>query len=666
MPQQNSGREGVTAHPPTATESGHEQSGHGLDREILVLGAVIVIGTIMAILDATIVNVAIPTLGSDFHTSISAIQWVMTGYLLAFASVIPLTAWASERFGAKRVWLASLLLFMVGSALAGAAWSIDSLILFRVLQGFGGGMILPVGQTILAQAAGPQRIGRVMSVVGVPMLLAPISGPVIGGAIVDQVSWRWIFFVNLPVSLVALLLAWRLLPDVEPRRGRRLDLRGLALLPPGIAIFVYGMSEAATAGALGGGRALAGMALGLVLVALFVWHAWRRGHAALLDVSLFARRGFAAAAGANLLIGIALFGALILLPLYFQTVRGESPLATGLLLAPQGLGAAFAMPIAGRLTDEIGARLVIPAGLLLAIGGTAAYTQVGADSSYVFLAGALFVIGLGLGSTIMPSMAVAYQAVAREDVPQATSAINVIQRIAGSVGTALLAVVLQRQIASNLPGLDGGLGALAGLAQEERSQAAPALADAFGSTFWVALAVVAAALLPALLLPRLRPQHAAAASAPERASPKHEQRRKRMPTKHAPIDVRLRGEQTKGRLAAIENTIGAGFGGPPLHVHPDFDETFYVLEGELTFQLESERLTAGAGVLVFAPGETPHAFANLSGKQARVLILCTPAGFERYFDRLAAQQAGVDPPPEASGPIPETRIVGPQIARDEV
>ena len=181
-----------------------------LDRELLVLGGVVVVGTIMAILDATIVNVAIHTLGRDFGTSISLIQWVMTAYLLAFASVIPLTGWASERFGAKRVWIAALLLFMAGSALAGAAWSVYALIAFRVVQGLGGGMIMPVGQTILAQAAGPERMGRVMSVVGVPMLLAPVFGPVVGGAIVDQWSWRWIFFINLPVGVAAVVAAIRL------------------------------------------------------------------------------------------------------------------------------------------------------------------------------------------------------------------------------------------------------------------------------------------------------------------------------------------------------------------------------------------------------------------------------------------------------------------------
>src|ERR671937_366980 len=212
-----------------------ESAGAGVDRQILVLGAVVVLGTIMTVLDLTIVNVAIPTLGRELATSISAIQWVMTGYMLAFASVIPLTGWASERFGAKRVWIASLLVFLLGSALCGLAWWIGSLIVFRVLQGLGAGMILPLGQTMLAQAAGPQRMGRVMSLIGVPMLLAPVLGTVLGGAIVESWSWRWIFFLTLPVGVTAIVAARRLLREARPQVGQRLDLRGLALLSPGVA-----------------------------------------------------------------------------------------------------------------------------------------------------------------------------------------------------------------------------------------------------------------------------------------------------------------------------------------------------------------------------------------------------------------------------------------------
>jgi EmrB/QacA subfamily drug resistance transporter len=463
-----------------------------LDRDILVLGAVVVLGTIMTILDVTIVNVAVPTLGAEYDTSISTIQWVLTGYMLAFASVIPLTGWATERFGAKRVWIASLLLFMLGSALAATAWSIGALVAFRVLQGFGAGMILPVGQTILAQAAGPERMGRVMSVIGVPMLLGPILGPVLGGVIVDDASWRWIFLVNLPVGVVAVALAQRLLPDSQPRLGQRLDLRGLALLSPGIAVFLYGISEAGKQGGLGDTRTLVATAAGLALVAAFVLHARTRAERALIDLTLFMRRGFATAAATNLLLGLALFGALVLLPLYFQLVRHESPLDTGLLLVPQGLGAALAMPLAGRLTDEVGARVVVPVGIALALVGALVCTQVGPDMSYFALAAALFAIGAGLGSTIMPAMAVAFQAVSRDAVPRASTALNVIQRVAGAIGTALFAIVLQRNLgAAGVSGVDGIASAAPG-----------AVAGAFGSTFWIAVVLVAVALVPALLLPR--------------------------------------------------------------------------------------------------------------------------------------------------------------------
>ena len=475
-----------------------------LTPEILTLAAVVVLGSIMTILDATIVNVALATLGRDFATSISTIQWVATIYLLAFASVIPLTGWASERFGARRVWLASLGMFMLGSLLSGLAWSVGSLIAFRALQGIGGGMIMPLGQAILAQAAGPQRIGRVMSIVGVPMLLAPIFGPVIGGALVDAASWRWIFFVNLPVGAAAFALAARLLPEAKARRHERLDLFGLPLLSGGIAAFVYGLSEVGSRGSVGDAVPLVAVLGGLALVTLFVWHALRTARP-LIDVRLFGERGFATAAATNLMLGIALFGMLILLPLYFQIVRGASPLETGLLMVPQGLGAALAMPVAGALTDKVGARAVVPAGVLVAVVGVIAYTQVAADSPSWYLAGALFAIGLGLGATIMPSMGAAYTGLTHAQMPRATSAINAIQRIAGSLGTALLAVVLQRAIRGELPRFHGGLAQAGALAARDPEHAPAALASAFGTTFWFALGLTVAALVPALLLPKRMP-----------------------------------------------------------------------------------------------------------------------------------------------------------------
>jgi EmrB/QacA subfamily drug resistance transporter len=474
-----------------------------MTREILTLAAVVVLGAIMTILDATITNVALPTLGRNFNTSIATIQWVPTAYMLAFASVIPLTGWASERFGAKPLWLASLAAFMAGSLLAGLSWSIGALIAFRILQGAGGGMIMPLGQTILAQRAGPQRMGRVMSIVGVPLLLAPIAGPVIGGALVGAASWRWIFFVNLPVGAVALALALRLLPNVPARGRQRLDGIGVVLLSGGIATFVYGLAEAGQKGTLAATTPLVALGVGALLVGLFALHALHVEDP-LIDVRLFARRGFGAASATNLVLGVALFGVALLLPLYFQIIRGRSPLDTGLLLIPQGLGAACAISLAGSLTDKVGARRVVPVGILLALAGTAGYTQIAAHSNYVYLAAALFLIGAGLGATITPSMAAAYQDLQQAEIPRATGALNVIQRIAGALGTALLAVVLQRAIDAEVPHLHGGIGQASALVRHDPLHEAPALAHAFGTTFWVAFALTAAALIPALLLPPKR------------------------------------------------------------------------------------------------------------------------------------------------------------------
>src|SRR5271167_3343999 len=198
-----------------------------IDAYVWRISAVVIIGSIMSILDTTIVVVALATLGRELHSTIAQIQWVITGYMLALAAVIPVTGWAARRFGAKRVYVLSLVLFTAGSALCGLASSSTELIFFRVIQGAGGGMLLPIGQLMMADAAGPERMGRVMSIIAVPAMLAPIFGPTIGGLIIDSSSWRWIFYVNVPIGLIAVVAALRILPRGERALTDRLDGRGL-------------------------------------------------------------------------------------------------------------------------------------------------------------------------------------------------------------------------------------------------------------------------------------------------------------------------------------------------------------------------------------------------------------------------------------------------------
>jgi len=470
------------------------------DRELRRLALVVVAGAVMTILDMTIVNVAITTLGRELDASLSTIQWVLTGYTLALSMTIPLTGWTIARFGAKQVWLGSLVLFVVSSMLCGLAWSVASLVVFRVLQGAAAGLVMPVGQTMLARAAGPARMGRVMAVIAVPAMLAPVLGPVVGGVIVDRVDWRWLFFVNVPISAVAIALAVRLLPaDRERQRDARIDVLGLALLSPGLAALVYGLSEAGNGAGAGNVRVWLGVGAGVVLVAAFAVVALRRPATALVDLRVFRNRQFTAAVAALFAYSAGVFGLVVLLPLYLQVVRGDSPLDAGLLTAPWGLGAMLTMPLSGRVTDRSGPRGVGLAGLVTALAGAFVYTGIQADTSRWLLAGGVLVVGLGHGLLIPALTGGMYRGVAKADVPAATTAGNILIRVGGSVGIAVLAVVLQNAIRARVPGASGSLADAAGLTRTPALTTS--ISDAFAHSFWWVVVIVLLAIPPVLLMP---------------------------------------------------------------------------------------------------------------------------------------------------------------------
>jgi EmrB/QacA subfamily drug resistance transporter len=452
------------------------------------IAGIVILGSIMSILDTTIVNVALSRLGSELHTTIANIQWVVTGYLLSLAAVIPISGWAGRRFGAKPVYLTSLVLFTLGSVLCGTATSATELIVFRVLQGVGGGLILPVGQLMMASAAGPRRMGRVMSVVAVPAMLAPIFGPALGGLILDNASWRWIFFVNAPIGVVAFVAALRGLPRSEPQDAGRLDVRGLVLAVTGMPLITYGLAEIGTTGGFSSPRVIAPILGGITLISLFIAHA-RRAPRPLLDVHLYARRTFSAASITTFCLGAALFGAMILMPLYYQQVRGQSVLATGLLVGPQGLGAALAMPISGRLTDRIGGGPLALAGVIVTTLATVPFGLIGAHSSIASLSLWMFLRGIGIGFAFMPAMAAAFAALQPHELSDATPQMNVLQRLGGSIGTAVLAVVLQRAlISAHHPLTPAGA------------------AGAYATAFWWSLGITALAIVPSIVLLRAERQ----------------------------------------------------------------------------------------------------------------------------------------------------------------
>lgn len=438
-------------------------------------------GLVAVYLDATVVNVAIDAVSRELRSPVTTVQWVSTGYLLALGMVVPFSGWSVARFGAKRMWLFSLTVFLLGSVLSGAAWSIESLIAFRILQGVGGGLMTPIVQVLIVQAAGKERMGRVIATLGLPAVAVPILGPSLGGLILSNASWRWIFFLNVPLCLASLVLAWRGLADTPPAGRGRLDVVGLFLLPPGAAAILYGLSRVAVLGGFGHPSVIIWLAAGVALLTIFALHAVRTDEP-LVDVRLFRVRSFAVACGMLFLMGLSLYGAMLLLPLFYQQAENRSPAMAGLLLFPQGVGSLIARGPVARLIDRFGAKPMAIFGLASAAMGLIAYTQVGSYRNPVLLGVSLVFLGMGISTGVTSVTAGAYYDLSRADVPHATSASRIVQQVGYSFGTAVLAVILENRM---------------------RTSTGNTYA-AFGDTFWWLFGFVAVGFIPALMLPRIK------------------------------------------------------------------------------------------------------------------------------------------------------------------
>jgi EmrB/QacA subfamily drug resistance transporter len=451
------------------------------DRQLTVISLVLVLGVITTVLDTTIVNVALDHLHRTFDASVAQTQWVATGYLLAFVAVIPISGWVSERFGARRAWMGAIALFLLGSLLCGVAGSLPVLIGFRVLQGIGGGLALPVTITILTRAAGRDRIGRAMIAIALPGQLAPILGPVIGGSIVDTLSWHWLFYVNVPICLAALVLAPRYLPADRGHAGHRPDLVGFSLLTPGVVALAYGLSQGAGGDGFGAPAAWAPLAGGALLVAAFVLVALRSTRPTLIDVRVFARRSFGLSSAITFVSGFSMFALMFLVPLYYQQVRHESVLHTGLLLIPQGVGTAAFLVVFGRIGRHWDGRVVVASGVAAIMIGVVPFALADGGTSIPLLLAAQLVQGVGLAATTLPVMALAFSGLSAAEAPRGSAAFSVVQRVGAPFGVAVVAVLLQHQL---------------------RGSTSPGdVAAAFGTTFWWILAFSAVPLILALFIP---------------------------------------------------------------------------------------------------------------------------------------------------------------------
>jgi EmrB/QacA subfamily drug resistance transporter len=492
-----------------------------LDAAVLKIAGVVVLGAIMSILDITVVSVALPTFQTEFDATYAEVAWTMTGYTLALATVIPLSGWAADRFGTKRLYMLALLLFTLGSALCATAGSIEQLVGYRVLQGLGGGMLMPLGMTIMTRTAGPQRIGRLMAVLGIPMLLGPIGGPILGGWLIEVASWHWVFLINVPIGAVALVYALFALPKDNPQPSESFDFTGMLMLSPGLALFLYGVSSLPEAGSITATKVWVTMLAGAALVIGFILHSFRPRHP-LVDLRLFRNRSLTISTVSLFVFIIAFMGAGLLFPSYFLQIRGESTLHAGLLMAPQGIGAMVTMPIAGTLADKIPVGRTVPFAMALIAAGFFTFTHVGTDTSYVLLCGSLFVMGLGMGGTMMPIMTSALRTLKSQEVARGSTLVNILQQIGGSIGTATMSVILTSRLnqSAPIPGLTNPrtgepiteAGAAIASQHGVQTPLPPSViqrglefaADSFATTFWVGFALVLATFIPIAFLPRKR------------------------------------------------------------------------------------------------------------------------------------------------------------------
>lgn len=454
----------------------------------------LIVGGFTAILDTTIVAIGLHTLTIELHAPVSTIQWVSTGYLLALAIAIPFVSWAQGRFGGKRLWVFALSLFLLGSILSACAWSAESLIVFRVLQGLGGGVMFPLMQTLAMQHVSPESRTRTMAAVSLPVAIGPIIGPVLGGLVLNVLDWRWLFLINVPIGIVGLILAVKFIADDRPRGDTphgQLDVVGAVLITPALAGLLYGLSNTHHDGGFGRADVLIPGIGGAILLTMFIAWATRRAGTALVDVRLLAVRSVRASSITLTFLGAALFAGTFLLPLYFQTLRGYSVLDAALVLIPQGVGSLLARFVAGKLVDRFGARLVAVVGFLVIAAASVPFAVADAGTPLWLLGAALFLRGLGLGIVLIPVMTVAYIDIRPDQMPHASGITRIVQQLGGAFGTALIAVILTAVVAQAHP------------------------AAGYHAAFWGVIAMTVVAAIAALLLPAPRPSTAGDLLAPD-------------------------------------------------------------------------------------------------------------------------------------------------------
>jgi len=412
-----------------------------------IVASVVILGVFMSILDQTIVNIALPTLETDFGADVHSVQWVLTAYILTQGVVTPATAYFANRFGIKRFYIISLAAFTAGSALCGLAWSLPVLIFFRVLQGAGGAALFPLSITLLFREFPPQERGMAMGLFGVPALLAPAIGPTLGGYLVTSVGWQLIFYINLPIGIAAVILSFLFLREYRQDAHATFDIPGFILAAVGLATVLYGINDASTDGWTSG-TVLGFLAIGVLALVIFTVYEIRlanRGGRPLLDMRLFRNKAFSVGSIAYVFVIFSLFGGLFLLPLYLQNIRQLSAFQAGLILLPQALASMVSVIVGGRLVDRLGVRAVMIPGLLLLGFANYELSLLTIYSPYWWIQVMLILRGVALGFTVQPLTVAILSEISSRDLPQASALNTVIRAVSSSLGIGILASLVQTQ-----------------------------------------------------------------------------------------------------------------------------------------------------------------------------------------------------------------------------
>lgn len=413
--------------------------------------ACIIFGTFMIILDSTAVNVAIPTLQKVFavngqRASVDAVDGVLTAYILALGIITPLAGYLSDRFGIKRMYLASLGLFVIGSALCSFAPTLPLLIVFRALQGLGGGMIGPLGISLLFGAFPERERGLAFGIYGIPLVFAPASGPVLGGYFVEYLNWHYIFYINIPIGIAGILLGYLWLR--ESRRGTsvKLDIPGVILSSLGFGTLLYAIQRGSSLG-WGSAQIVALLAIGTLSLLSFIVVELRTDDP-LLDLRLFLKRTFAFANIIGWVSAIALFGAEFLLPIYLQSLRGQTPLQAGLLVLPLAIASGITTPIAGALYNKIGGRWLIAIGSVLLAINTWEFAHLTIDTPFTTVMIIVAIRGVALGFVLQTTLTSALTDLVAEQLPRASSLLSATRNVFQSFGIALLGTIVTTQLSN--------------------------------------------------------------------------------------------------------------------------------------------------------------------------------------------------------------------------